>query len=227
MNILIVEDNGFTARMLKNGLEKKMQNVGVDIAFSAEQAEIFIREKNFDIAVIDVNLPRKSGIEFAKELKKYQPEVNIILMSSYEYLIPEDLGKYLKVEFLEKPFSVEKLISRIKKIREKKGFRGMVYFSHISDIIQMYGLEQKGVMIKVKKEDKEGKIYLQNGKILHVQCGGKTDEKALKEILQWEGGNIEVTEKFPEKITMEERIEEILLRIFEKLEREKRCFSSS
>ncbi|NPA95952.1 MAG: PAS domain S-box protein [Thermodesulfobacteria bacterium] len=63
-----------------------------------------------DIFITDVVMPGKSGLEVAKTIKEYFPEVKVILMSGYSEQVLERKGSiYNKGPFLQKPFTIREL----------------------------------------------------------------------------------------------------------------------
>ena len=83
-----------------------------------EAVDVFLAsEEPFDLAVLDVTMPKKSGLEVLPLLREAQPALPVVLMSGYsaEDLDPGQLG----VEFLSKPFVFEELLEAIQRIVPK------------------------------------------------------------------------------------------------------------
>jgi CheY-like chemotaxis protein len=125
LNILVAEDNAFTATQYTKALEKNGHKVTItrdgqeclDV-YTGELAksEFESLDKNpFDVILLDNNMPKKSGVEVAKEILDKKPNQRIIFASAY------DINSLLKapgsisesVEILEKPFSLNTMISKI------------------------------------------------------------------------------------------------------------------
>ena len=81
LNILLAEDNEYTAKQYKLALEKKGHQVtvtkdGVECLDlyndEAKYSELFKKNEHppFDVVLLDQNMPRKTGIETAKEILK-------------------------------------------------------------------------------------------------------------------------------------------------------------
>jgi two-component system, cell cycle response regulator CpdR len=123
LNILVAEDNAFTASQYTKILEKNGHRVwiakdGVECIETYEKAlsEFDSLDQNpFDVVLLDNNMPRKSGVEVAKEILDKRPNQRIIFASAYDInsLIkaPGDMPK--SVEVLEKPFSLNTMISKL------------------------------------------------------------------------------------------------------------------
>ncbi|MEW6043847.1 MAG: response regulator [Thermoproteota archaeon] len=125
MKILVAEDNVFTATQYTKALEKNGHQVVVARdgqecleVYSGELAkpEFDTLDKNpFDVVLLDNNMPKKSGVEVAKEILDKRPNQRIIFASAY------DINSLLKapgtmsesVEVLQKPFSLNTMLNKI------------------------------------------------------------------------------------------------------------------
>ena len=125
-NILIAEDNEFTAKQYKTALEKKGHRVtltkdGVECTDlyndEAKYAELFKKDKHppFDVVLLDQNMPRKSGIEVAKDIIKLWRNQRIIFLSAYGQNILKNVAGLRDdtVQIIQKPFSLDFLIRKI------------------------------------------------------------------------------------------------------------------
>lgn len=125
LNILIAEDNAFTVSQYTKILEKNGHSVTVardgqecleKYTHELGKKEFESLDKNpFDVVLLDNNMPKKSGVEVAKEILDKRPNQRIIFASAY------DINSLLKapgtipesVEILEKPFSLNTMMSKI------------------------------------------------------------------------------------------------------------------
>jgi two-component system cell cycle response regulator CpdR len=126
LNILIAEDNEFTSKQYKTALEKKGHRVTVtndgEECFDvyndeAKYSELFKEQKNspFDIVLLDQNMPRKTGIETAKEIFNIRKNQRIIFLSAYGEKILQDSQELKEdtVQIIQKPFSLDFLVKKI------------------------------------------------------------------------------------------------------------------
>ncbi|MGQ0772771.1 MAG: response regulator [Nitrososphaerota archaeon] len=125
LNILVAEDNVFTATQYTKALEKNGHKVTVardgqecievyDGEISKSEFESLDRNP-FDVVLLDNNMPKKSGVEVAKEILDKRPNQRIIFASAYDInsLIKAPGSISESVEILEKPFSLTAMISKI------------------------------------------------------------------------------------------------------------------
>ena len=120
--VLLVEDDKpllefFSTILRREGYEVITAENGVealDIAKSQPGERI-------DILLSDVAMPYMGGVQLALNLRKFQPELRVLLTSAMPFQeISNQCGPTFKPEFLAKPFSVSDLTSKIKMISEAR-----------------------------------------------------------------------------------------------------------
>lgn len=67
MRILVVEDDPMLGKAIKNALEN--ENNVVDLMVDAESGESALSTASFEILILDINLPDKSGLEVLKSIR--------------------------------------------------------------------------------------------------------------------------------------------------------------
>lgn len=91
ISIAICDDELNMRACLKKELEKVMENLGESIQieeFSGAQAFCArLKKKNFDLLLLDIEMPNMDGFSLAKELQKSKAEITIIFVSSHENLV--------------------------------------------------------------------------------------------------------------------------------------------
>ena len=111
MKILLIEDDEKIVKFIQNGLKK----VGyrIDIAKNGEDGLYMAQNNNYDVLIVDWMLPKISGIELLKQLKKEKNTPALILTAKRDI---DDKVEGLNVadDYLTKPFEFEELIARIK-----------------------------------------------------------------------------------------------------------------
>ncbi|MEX0640334.1 MAG: response regulator [Nitrosopumilaceae archaeon] len=126
LNILVAEDNEFTAKQYKTALEKKGHRVTLtkdgEECFDVyndevKYSELFKKSKQspFDIVLLDQSMPKKTGIEVAKEILGLRGNQRIIFLSAYaqKILVGADNVKEDTIQILQKPFSLDFLVKKI------------------------------------------------------------------------------------------------------------------
>ena len=79
--VLVIDDNASSRTILKNQLE--LWKLVVVLAQSAKAGlEVFNRQRDFELVIVDMQMPEMNGVEFTTELRKNDSEVPVILLSS-------------------------------------------------------------------------------------------------------------------------------------------------
>lgn len=113
--ILIVEDEPSMRLGLKDNLE--FEGYEVDLAEDGDSALNTIRENNYNLVLLDVMLPKMSGFDVCKTLRKEGNNTPIILLTAKGEEIDRVLGLELGADdYVTKPFSLRELLARIKAV---------------------------------------------------------------------------------------------------------------
>ena len=81
LRIFVVDDHRDVAEGLADVL--RMHGHEVEVAFNGEQAIRTFREKDFDIAFMDVMMPGMNGVESFLEIRKIKPAAKVFMMTGY------------------------------------------------------------------------------------------------------------------------------------------------
>lgn len=190
--LLIVDDEEILTWIMSKTLAKDRKRYEILVANDCSKALQIMDEVPIDLVITDIRMPGMSGLDMIEEVRQRHPETKVIVMTAYGS--PDVQKEALNrgcLYYLEKPFKIEELRSLILDAIKvsKKGFVGRVADLQLTDIIQLNCLARMKTALSVSKEDMEGVIYFEDGEIVHAQCGSKTGEAALFEILKWEGGD--------------------------------------
>jgi DNA-binding response OmpR family regulator len=113
--ILIVEDEPSMRMGLKDNLE--FEEYEVDVAFNGEEGLEKIRNNKYNLVLLDVMLPKMSGFDVCKNVRKENIKVPIILLTAKGEEIDKVLGLELGADdYVTKPFSLRELLARIKAV---------------------------------------------------------------------------------------------------------------
>ncbi|MBS0576310.1 MAG: response regulator transcription factor [Proteobacteria bacterium] len=112
MRILLVEDEAPLRETLAARL--KREGFAVDAASDGEEGRYMGREVPFDMAIIDLGLPKLSGMDLVRDLREQQKKFPILILTARASW--QDKVEGLKAgadDYLVKPFHVEELLARI------------------------------------------------------------------------------------------------------------------
>ena len=114
--VLIIDDEEDLLNMMSTAIKGRFEQVDVMRTSSSEGAFQGISQFSPDLIITDLVLPGTSGIEFIDRIKEVAPSVPIIAISGF----PDEMVKLKQhqpeVNFLNKPFPLEKLNQILKPI---------------------------------------------------------------------------------------------------------------
>ena len=167
-HILVVDDDDGIRNLVKQYLNEN--NFLVTTAESAEDANLKVNVIKFDLIVLDIMMPKKSGLELLEE-NKNKLNTPIILLTAKGK--PSERIEGLEIgadDYLSKPFEPKELILRIKNILTKtkiKNIKKLIEFGNVK-------IDLKKLLIL--KENKQFKINDTEKKILEkmINSPGQT-----------------------------------------------------
>ncbi|HBD93922.1 MAG: Fis family transcriptional regulator [Spirochaetes bacterium GWF1_31_7] len=147
MNILIIDDEEGIREVLSDILTDDNHTV-----FTAENGDtgikILDREK-VDICFLDVWMPKTGGIDVLATIKETYPHVEVVMISGHAKIDQAvRVTKMGAFDFLEKPLSIERIMSVIKNIEMSKTVTPLIYSTPLSTIDTMIGESLKIKEIK-------------------------------------------------------------------------------
>lgn len=119
LRVLLVDDE----EELVSALVERLGYRGIEseYALNGQRALEMIKEKTFDVIILDLKLPGMSGIEVHSIIKKDHPDLPVLLITGHG-APPEQLGLSPEEHYdlLEKPIGLEVLIEKIKEVVKKQ-----------------------------------------------------------------------------------------------------------
>ena len=117
IQILIVDDHAILRRGLKEILEREFRDVSIRGAGTAEQALTELDSEKWDLVILDITMPGRSGVDVLRHLKALRPKLPVLVLSMH----PEDqYGKrVLKAGasgYMNKESAPEELIKAVRKL---------------------------------------------------------------------------------------------------------------
>ncbi len=168
-HILVVDDDKNIRFVMKEVLEANQYTVFT--ACDGEEAfEVMVKE-HIDLAIVDIMMPRLDGYEFTKELREFNDELPVLMVSAKQ--LPEDRKKGFVAgidDFMAKPIDTDELLLHIKAllrrykiVSERKIVVGSVQLDYDSYTVKGHGetieLPQKEFLLLYKLLSFPGKIF--------------------------------------------------------------------
>jgi len=120
-NILVTEDD----EKMRNGLVEilKGQGYNVDSAENGQKGLEMIKEKDYDVVLTDLIMPVMGGMELLRNIKQIKSGTSVIIITSFGTI--ENAVEAIKVgasDYITKPFKIDEVQSKIKKVLAEKEF---------------------------------------------------------------------------------------------------------
>ena len=118
--ILVVEDEIHLAKGLQFNLER--EGYIVSLVDNGESAIELLGEQAFDLMILDIMLPEKSGYEVTKQLREHSITTPILMLTAKDELEDKVQGLDLGADdYLTKPFKFEELLARVRALFRRGG----------------------------------------------------------------------------------------------------------
>ncbi len=117
--ILIAEDEEITLKHLVNTLAKEGHDVtGIQNGADALQK---VEQDSFDLLIADIKMPGLTGIELLERTRERSPETEVIIITGFGSIGSAiEAMKKGAAEYITKPFDLDELLLKVKRIRERK-----------------------------------------------------------------------------------------------------------
>ena len=119
MRLLIVEDE----KELCDTISKSLYESGyeVDTCYDGYEALDYILTEDYDLIVLDLNLPGMDGMDILRELRKENEETKVLILSARSQIIDKVEGLDAGAnDYMEKPFHIQELEARIRSLTRRK-----------------------------------------------------------------------------------------------------------
>ncbi|MCL6092756.1 MAG: sigma-54 dependent transcriptional regulator [Actinomycetota bacterium] len=120
--VLIAEDEEIT----RNHLADVLRDEGFDVVSTGNGLDALneIRSSDFDILIADIKMPRMDGLELLSQVKKVSPETEVLIVTGFGSINSAvDAIKKGAFDYLPKPFDLDELILKVRKVQEQNELR--------------------------------------------------------------------------------------------------------
>jgi len=182
VNLLFVEDDTNLGFVIKDQLE--MAGYAVTWAQNGADGLKMLLNHDFDIAILDVMLPKLNGFELAEELVENKPDLPFLFLTAKSMLEDKVKGLKLGQDYITKPFEFQELELRIKNILNSKLYLNKTEAQEVSFTIGKYEFDYVNQFLS--KGDSVQKLTKKEADLLRMLCLHKNEvmnrESALKSI---------------------------------------------
>lgn len=123
VKLLLVEDNEFNRMVAEDTLKELIPDITIDIAVNGQEAVNRVQQEQYDVVLMDIQMPVMDGLTATKTIRNTLPEpaksVRIIAMTAN--VLQEDVQEYLSAgmnAYVAKPFHTEELLLKMAAVIE-------------------------------------------------------------------------------------------------------------
>ncbi|AST95274.1 response regulator transcription factor [Shouchella clausii] len=157
--ILLIEDDAAIARYLE--LELKHEGFELIIENDGEGGLAKALSEKFDVILLDVMLPKISGIEVLRRLRKSKETTPVILLTAKGEVSDKVTGLDSGAnDYMTKPFYIEELLARIRVIFREKTTNNSLHWEELTMNPDTYQVIVKGQELGLTKKEYELLYYL-------------------------------------------------------------------
>lgn len=153
MKLLLAEDERSLSKAIVKILEKN--NYAVDAVFNGEDALLYLKDGEYDAAVLDIMMPKKDGISVVKELRSGGNFTPVIMLTAKSETDDKVLGLDSGAnDYLTKPFDVKELLARLRALTRSKGeTEGKLKFGNITLDRKTFELSSETASVRLANKE--------------------------------------------------------------------------
>jgi DNA-binding response OmpR family regulator len=119
MRILVVEDDRPVAAFVAKGL--RAETYVVDVAGDGEEALLLAERYDYDLVLLDVNLPKVDGFTVLQRIRRQKPDLAVLFLTGHAQISDRVKGLDLGADdYLTKPFSLSELLARVRAVIRRR-----------------------------------------------------------------------------------------------------------
>ncbi|PLX05076.1 MAG: DNA-binding response regulator [Marinilabiliales bacterium] len=182
VRILFVEDDSNLSMVLKDYLE--MIGYEVDHGKDGEEGLGLFKANTYDIAILDIMMPKKDGFTLATEIKQIQPSMPLILLTAKNQKEDKLEGfNYGCDDYITKPFSTEELNLRVKAILKRCNNQEMTQATVIEKFkIGKFNFDSTNLILSLDGDEK--RLTRKESSLLKLLCINKNELLAREVALE-------------------------------------------
>ena len=162
--LLVDDDDAFIAVFKEFLLSHRPGAWVVHTADHYAPALTCLKENRVDLLVLDLNMPVMDGLQFLSLVKRTHPAIPVVMLTGMENIAATPT----------------------------EGFRGMLRQVGLPDVLQMECLNRKSSVLEVTASSDAGRIYIEDGSIIHAESHTQLGEQALFQLLSLSGGEFQL-----------------------------------
>lgn len=178
MRILIIEDEHKIANSIKRGFEQ--ESWATDVTYDGESGYDLASSESYDVIVLDLMLPKMSGMEICRRLRTEENHTPILILTARGELADKVSGLNTGADdYLVKPFAFEELLARVRALsrRPKAGIGAILKVGNLELDVNSFEVKKGEKIIELSRKEfalleylmrNVGKVVSKENIIAHV-----------------------------------------------------------
>jgi DNA-binding response OmpR family regulator len=154
MRILVVEDEHKIANSIKRGFEQ--ETWATDVAYDGEEGYDLASSEDYDVILLDLMLPKMSGMEICKKLRKEGNHTPILMLTARGEIADRVEGLDSGADdYLIKPFAFEELLARVRALvrRPKQTQNAELHIKNLVLNANTFEVKKDGKNIELSRKE--------------------------------------------------------------------------
>jgi len=154
LKILVVEDDPLIAKGLETALGRSAHQVRW-VADGLEAGRV-LRSQDFDLVILDLGLPKRSGLEVLEDLRRSGSLVRVLILSARDATQDRVQGLDMGADdYLTKPFELEELLARVRALERRDARQARNTLTHGTLVLDLASMEVQlaGVAVPVSRRE--------------------------------------------------------------------------
>lgn len=190
-------------------LRKALVATGYDVrlAENSSQALELIETFKPNLLISEVRMPVMDGPHLLQEVRNRPSTQSLLFVMIGKLKTVDERVNILKLpidDYLQKPFDIDEAVVRIDNLVKEielliassqprwRGFNGQLTEMNLVDLLQTIEVGKKTCVIKLRVNDKEGKVYVTEGQVIDAELGSLEAKQALLRMFTWTEGSFQV-----------------------------------
>lgn len=153
MRLLYVEDDTQLGQATTVGLKEEF---AVDWFTTVDDAEEALRQVSYDLLILDINLPGRSGLDFLREQRSKGNNVPVLLLTARDTVPQRVQGLDAGADdYLIKPYDFEELLARIRALvrRRSQPYRDMLRYGDLTVDFSGHTAQMDGIQLALTQRE--------------------------------------------------------------------------
>lgn len=182
MKALLIEDD----QMIADGICRYMTRfeISIDMAHSLADANHALSCFDYEIIILDLNLPDGDGLQFLRKIRSEMKDISVLILTARDH--PRERVKGLNRgadDYLAKPFDMEELLARIRALLRRRTGRTVseVHYGSITLLPQKMEVQKDGINVDIPVSQFRLLQYL-----IEAHGAVKTKRQIIETLYSWD-----------------------------------------